>query len=218
MSELKPAVAVPWLRGVVLLLLGSAVLTLAVAFPGGVERLLTWQLPPGFYVATYVGATVLALPGTALTLAAGAWFGVGAGSVWTWLGATLGAFAAFAVARWLAADWVQQWLHRRGDRLASFSQNLTTKGFWLVLSVRLAPVFPFNLTNYALGLTPVAVRDYLLATAIGIVPGTVVYTWLGAAGRSALTGGARGSLVGALLALAALSAVPLLLKPQTPRT
>ncbi len=215
MSEVQPPA--PWLRLAVLLFLGSTVLTLAVAFPGGVERLLTWQLPPVLYVATYVGATVLALPGTALTLAAGAWFGVGAGSFWTWLGATLGALAAFAVARWLAADWVQQRLQARGNRLTQFSQNLTTQGFWLVLSLRLAPVFPFNLTNYALGLTPVAVRDYLLATAIGLVPGTVVYTWLGAAGRSALTGDARGSLVGALLALAALSAVPLFLQPRTPK-
>ncbi|MGQ9864667.1 MAG: TVP38/TMEM64 family protein [Pseudanabaenaceae cyanobacterium] len=214
LPEVKPLTTMPWLRGAVLLVLGSLVLTLAVAFPGGLERLLTWQLPPGIYVATYVGATVLALPGTALTLAAGAWFGVGAGSFWTWLGATLGAFAAFAIARWLAADWVQQRLQNRGDRLTLFSQNLQTKGFWLVLSLRLAPVFPFNLTNYALGLTQIPSRDYFLATALGIIPGTVVYTWLGAAGRSALTGEARWSLLGALLALALLSTVPLWLRPK----
>ncbi|HAN46910.1 MAG TPA: TVP38/TMEM64 family protein [Cyanobacteria bacterium UBA8156] len=208
LPEVKLPSSVPLLRGAVLFLLGSTVLTLAVAFPGVLERLLTWQLPPWIYVATYVGTTVLALPGTALTLAAGAWFGVGAGSFWTWLGATLGAFAAFAVARWLAADWVQQRLQNRSDRLTQFSQNLQGKGFWLVLSLRLAPVFPFNLTNYALGLTQIARRDYCLATAIGIIPGTVVYTWLGAAGRSALTGEARWPLIGAL------STVPLWLRPK----
>ncbi|NJK61140.1 MAG: TVP38/TMEM64 family protein [Oscillatoriales cyanobacterium SM2_1_8] len=213
--EAKPPAPVPIVRGTALILLVGTALTLAGLLPGVFERLGSWQPHPLVYLLAYVGATVLALPATALTLAAGAWFGVGAGSLWTWLGATLGAMAAFAVARWLAADWVQQQLQGRGDRLAQFSQGIAERGFWFVLSVRLAPIFPFNFTNYALGLTPVPSRDYLLATAIGIVPGTVVYSWLGAAGRSALTGETRWPLLAALLALAALSALPLWLRPKS---
>lgn len=176
----------------------------------------TWRenlglLAPLAYMLTYVVATVFAIPGSALTLASGAIFGAIQGTLWTVIGATLGATGAFLASRFFIGGKIAKRFDQ-GDRLGQLVQGLKENGFWFALSIRLAPIFPFNAVNYLFGLTPIRLSAYFFATFIGIIPGTLAYSWLGQEGAGALTGDARWQLFAALFALAALSAIPLLLK------
>ncbi len=149
------------------------------------------------FVLVYAAATALALPGSALTLAGGAVFGFALGALLNWLGATLGATAAYALARWLGRDAAHGLLGRRGaslDRLAS------EHGFLALLRLRLIPVVPFNALNFAAGFAGVRVRDYVLATALGILPGTLVYTYFASALVAGASGARRHALLNLLLA------------------
>lgn len=163
------------------------------------------------YIIIYCIATVFAIPGTILTLSSGALFGPFLGTLWTVIGATLGATGAFLVARFVAGDWARRQFEK-GEVLRQLSQGIEQDGFWFALSIRLAPVFPFNAVNYLFGLTPIKLPTYILATAIGIIPGSFAYNWLGQGGIQALNGGPPWQLVGALAALAILSAMPIVLK------
>jgi uncharacterized membrane protein YdjX (TVP38/TMEM64 family) len=209
-----------WIR----LLIGAAVIAAAIIL-FRVTPLGEWLKPsnlqalkqqlgvfaPLGYMAIYVIATIFAVPGTILTLSAGALFGPFLGTLWTVIGATIGATGAFLVARFIAGDWARRQFES-GDRLRKLSQGIEQDGFWFALSIRLAPVFPFNAVNYLLGLTPLPLSTYVLATAIGIIPGSFAYNWLGRGGLEALSGGPPWQLVGALAALAVLSAMPIVLK------
>lgn len=163
------------------------------------------------YIVIYFLATLLGVPGTILTLTAGALFGVFWGTLWTAIGATLGATGAFLVGRFIAGEWAKKQFEK-GDRLRQLSEGIEQDGFWFALSIRLAPIFPFNAVNYLLGLTPIPLPAYVLATAIGILPGTFAYTWLGEGGLAAATGRPPWQLVGALAMLAVLSTLPIVLK------
>lgn len=161
---------------------------------------------PMVFMILYALATVLFLPGSVLTLAGGALFGPVWGTLWNLTGATLGAVLAFLIARYLGADWVTR---RAGPRLARLNDGVTSEGWRFVAFVRLVPAFPFNVLNYALGLTRISLVAYVLATWIFMLPGAFAYTWLGYAGREALAGG--GDLVrNSLIALALLSTVAFL--------
>jgi uncharacterized membrane protein YdjX (TVP38/TMEM64 family) len=166
---------------------------------------------PLAYILTYITATVFAIPGTILTVTAGALFGVLESTIWTVIGATLGATAAFLVSRFFLGGAIAQ-RFSKGDRLSKLVQGLEKNGFWFALSIRLAPIFPFNAVNYLFGLTPIPLSTYFFATLIGILPGTFAYSWLGYSGMDALTGKPPWQLVAALFALAALSATPLVIK------
>jgi len=122
------------------------------------------------------------------------------------LGATLGATLAFLLARYLAADWVAR---KAGGLLKRLIEGVDAEGWRFVALVRLVPLFPFNLSNYALGLTRIPLQHYVIATLLFMVPGVVAYTWLGHAGRGALTGEADWVRYG-LFALALLAAIALL--------
>ena len=140
------------------------------------------------YVALYVLATVLFLPGSILTLGAGVLFGVVKGSVIVSVAATLGALSAFLVGRYLARDWVAARI-AGNPRFSAVDQAVAREGWKIVGLTRLSPVFPFNLLNYAFGLTSVSLRDYFWATWIGMIPGGVMYVYLGSlAGDLALLG------------------------------
>lgn len=166
---------------------------------------------PAIYLALWLVAPVLCLPGAPLGLAAGALFGPVRGSLYTLVGATAGATLAFLVARYLAGEWVAR---RASGRLGRIMQGVETEGWRFVAFVRLLPVFPFNLLNYALGLTPIRVRSYVIATFLGMLPGTVAYVYVGYTGREALAGGTALVSKGlvALGLLAAVSLVPAMLK------
>ncbi len=161
---------------------------------------------PLLFIAVYAVATVLFLPGAALTLVGGALFGPVAGTVYNLTGATLGAILAFLAARHLAADWVRQ---RAGPRLDGIMKGVETEGWRFVAFTRLVPLFPFNLLNYVLGLTRIPVVAYALATAVFMLPGAIVYTYLGYAGREALAG-SEGLLQKGFIALSLLGALAFL--------
>ncbi|MCC7326559.1 MAG: VTT domain-containing protein [Burkholderiales bacterium] len=161
---------------------------------------------PLAFIALYAAATVMFLPGSVLTLAAGALFGAVPGALYSLTGATLGATLAFLVARYLAADWVAR---RAGGRLKQLIEGVEAEGWRFVAFVRLVPLFPFNLVNYALGLTRIPLFAYAAASFVCMFPGALAYAWLGHAGRESLTGEA-GAIRNALFALALLALVAFL--------
>jgi uncharacterized membrane protein YdjX (TVP38/TMEM64 family)/rhodanese-related sulfurtransferase len=166
---------------------------------------------PLSYVAIYALATIAFVPGTIFGLAGGALFRPIRGTIFNLLGATCGATVAFLVARYLAADWIAR---KAGGRLGRLIAGVEAEGWRFVAFVRLVPLFPFNLSNYALGLTRVPLGHYVLASLVCMAPGTIGYTWLGYAGREALTGDAaavRYGLLGPGL-LVAIAFLPRLLR------
>lgn len=161
---------------------------------------------PVAFVLIYALATVLFLPGSVLTLAGGALFGPVLGTVLNLTGATLGAALAFLVSRHLASDWVAR---RTGGRLKQLIQGVESEGWRFVAFVRLVPLFPFNLLNYALGLTRIPFWHYVIASAVCMLPGAIAYTYLGYAGREAIAGG-ESLIQKILLGIALLAAVAFL--------
>lgn len=159
------------------------------------------------FVLIFAAATVLFLPGSLFGLAGGALFGPVLGTVVNLAGGTLGATLAFLVARHLAGDWVAR---RAGGRLKQVVDGVEAEGWRFVALVRLVPAVPFNLANYALGLTRIPLGQYVLATAISMIPGTAAYAWLGHAGRGALSGDDAAALRYGLLGLAVLAAIAFL--------
>ena len=163
-------------------------------------------LGPLLYMAIYAVATVLFLPGSVLTLAGGALFGPVWGTFYSLTGATVGAVAAFVIARYLASDWVS---HRASGWTRQLIEGVESEGWRFVAFVRLVPLFPFNLLNYALGLTRIGLSAYVVASYIFMLPGALAYTYLGYAGREAVAGG-EGLIRKSLIALALLAAVAFL--------
>jgi pyruvate/2-oxoglutarate dehydrogenase complex dihydrolipoamide dehydrogenase (E3) component/uncharacterized membrane protein YdjX (TVP38/TMEM64 family) len=133
---------------------------------------------PVIFVCLYVVATVLFVPGSVLTLGAGAVFGVVLGSVCVSISATLGATAAFLVGRYLAREAIARKIEKN-ETFATIDRAVADEGWKIVLLTRLSPVFPFTLLNYAFGLTRVKLSHYVLASWIGMIPGTVMYVYLG---------------------------------------
>lgn len=129
---------------------------------------------PLVFVLAYTAATTLALPGSLLTIAGGAVFGFWWGSLLNTVGANLGANAAFGLGRTLGREGIEK---LAGDRLAGLDKATARHGFIGLLTLRLIPLVPFNALNFGSGLTAMRWRDYALATVIGILPGTLVYTF-----------------------------------------
>ncbi len=161
---------------------------------------------PVIYVGLYALGTVVFAPGSLFALAGGAMFGPVFGTLFNLLGATIGAGIAFLVARYLAGDWVAT---KSGGRLKRMIAGVESEGWRFVAFVRLVPVFPFNLSNYAFGLTRIAFLPYVVTSFITMAPGALAYTWLGYAGREALGGNASAIRYG-LLALGLLAAIAFL--------
>jgi len=161
---------------------------------------------PLLLMAVYAVAAVLFLPGSVLTLAGGAFFGPVLGAFYNLTGATIGATLAFLIARYLASDLVA---NRTGGRFKKLNNGVEGEGWRFVAFTRLVPLFPFNLLNYALGLTRIKLSHYLLATYTCMLPGAIAYTYLGYAGREAV-GGGEGPIQKALLALSLLAVVAFL--------
>jgi len=133
---------------------------------------------PFVFLILYVLACVCFIPGSVLTLGAGALFGVIKGTIMVSISATLGATAAFLVGRYLARDWVARKIEKN-PKFGAIDKAVAEDGWKIVLLTRLSPVFPFNLLNYAFGLTRIRLRDYVLASWIGTLPGTVLYVYIG---------------------------------------
>ena len=131
----------------------------------------TWA--PIVFVGVYIGATALAMPGAILTLVGGAVFGLFWGTVLTTLAANTGATVAFFLARSLGRDGVER---LAGPRLRKFDDAICDYGLQCLLVLRLIPLVPFNVLNFASGLTALRWPTYAIATGLGILPGTIVYT------------------------------------------
>ena len=208
----RPTYIFPWL----LLALAAAAGIAGASSPAareGLARLLTATQDMGIQgqvlvAAIYIICCLLFLPGSIMTLAAGFLFGTGQAIVLVSIAATLGAAIAFLLGRHLLRHRVASWIQEK-PRLANLDRAVGDQGFKIVLLTRLSPAFPFNLLNFAFGLTNVRFRDYLLASWIGMLPGTVVYSWAGAAARSlsaALAGDVEGGAADRALFVAGLIA------------
>ncbi len=129
------------------------------------------------FIVIYIIATIAFIPGSALTLGAGVVFGVVWGSLYVFVGATLGAIAAFLIGRYLARNWIGKKIEGN-QKFAAIDRAVAQSGFKIVLLTRLSPLFPFNLLNYAFGITGVTLKDYVLAS-VGMIPATILYVYIG---------------------------------------
>jgi uncharacterized membrane protein YdjX (TVP38/TMEM64 family) len=178
---------------IIALVLGGRFLPIASwleAFNGWVGGLGTAGLI--VFVAVYVVAAVLFVPGSALTLGAGFVFGVAKGFVAVSIGATLGAAAAFLVSRHFARDLVSRRLAKSAN-FQAVDRAIGREGAKIVLLLRLSPVFPYNVMNYLLGLTSVRFWPYTFASWLGMLPATLLYVYLGHAGRAGLEAARSGA-------------------------
>jgi len=179
---------------VVLVLLGRVAGAALPSFAAAVERSGVWG--PIVFVLGYAAATVAFVPGSVLTLAAGAIFGLAKGTVYVLVAATLGSSIAFLVGRYLARGAVERRV-RSNPRFAAIDRAVAAEGRRFVFLLRLSPVVPFNVLNYALGLTSVRFGDYLVAS-LGMIPGTLLYVYYGKlAGDLATVAGGAGVEKGA---------------------
>jgi uncharacterized membrane protein YdjX (TVP38/TMEM64 family) len=141
-----------------------------------IARLGVWG--PVLFLVLYVAATVFFLPGSILTIGAGAVFGLARGFVVVSASATLGATAAFLVGRYVARGLVARKVERH-PKFKAIDDAVAREGWKIVALLRLSPVVPFNVLNYAFGLTRVPLRHYVLASWVGMMPGTLMYVYLG---------------------------------------
>ncbi|WP_370623487.1 TVP38/TMEM64 family protein [cf. Phormidesmis sp. LEGE 11477] len=169
------------------------------------------------FVLAHVVANAVGVPGTLLVIVGGAVYGLWWGTLWSVAGASLGAIAAFCLARYLFFERFKAHFYHK-PVFKKLNTALCTNALFCVLTIRFSPISPFNVVNFAFGLSPVPIRAYALGTFIGIIPGTLVYTWLGVTGASALEGDSILPLVVCLLMLMMLSALPLIIRrsQQTP--
>ncbi|HTL16181.1 MAG TPA: TVP38/TMEM64 family protein [Patescibacteria group bacterium] len=155
---------------------------------------------PVFFVLVYVLATILLVPGSVLSLGAGALFGVLLGSLLVSLGSIAGATCAFLLGRYVARDWVAKKVEGH-SRFGAIDRAAAVEGWRIVLLARLSPLFPFTLLNYAFGLTTISLGQYVLGSAIGMIPGTVMYVYFGSLARTGMGDQHRTSVQWALYIL-----------------
>lgn len=191
----SPANKLKLLLGILLLI----TLVIAAKFlnlQGLLKNALDWIASLGYwgpvaFTLTYILATVLFIPGSLLTLGAGVLFGVIGGSICVSIAATLGATCAFLVGRYLTRDWVSQQIEGN-QKFQAIDRAVAREGWKIVLLTRLSPIFPFNLLNYAFGVTQVSLKDYFFASWMGMIPGTVMYVYLGSLAGSLAAVGVQG--------------------------
>src|SRR5271157_1645112 len=160
------------------------------------RRALRWTaglgpLGPLVFIAIYILACVMLIPGSILTIGAGVVFGLVRGSIYVSIAATLGATCAFLIGRYFARGWVAAKIEAN-PKFKAIDEAVAREGWKIVGLTRLSPVFPFNLLNYAFGLTRVSIRDYFFASWVGMLPGTVMYVYIGSlSGDLARAAGAK---------------------------
>jgi uncharacterized membrane protein YdjX (TVP38/TMEM64 family) len=156
------------------------------------QQSLVWVQSLGFwapvaFIVIYNLATILFIPGSILTLGGGVLFGAFWGSFYVFVAATLGAIFAFLIGRYLSRDWVSRKIEKY-PKFKAIDRAVAKEGLKIVFLTRLSPIFPFNLLNYAFGVTQVSLKDYILGS-IGMIPGTILYVYIGSlAGDIAMIG------------------------------
>lgn len=139
------------------------------------------------FILIYIIATTLLISGAILTLGAGLIFGIIKGSILVSIGSTLGATASFLIGRYLLRNWVEKQIEKQPN-FKAIDAAVAKEGWKIVGLTRLSPLFPFVFLNYAFGVTKVSLKDYVLASWIGMMPGTVMYVYIGYIGKSASQG------------------------------
>ncbi len=190
-AKAKEAKSIPWWKWAI----GVAVLAALVAgwfllpvkewieaFQHWIEGFGAWGY--GLFAAVYIVGTVLLIPVSVLTVVAGLAFGLAIGFPLVVVSATIGATLAFLIARFLVRKRVQDAVSGR-PKFKALTAAVSEGGWKIVALLRLSPVLPFNLQNYFYGITEIALLPYMAATFVGIMPGTLLYTYLGAAGKAA---------------------------------
>jgi uncharacterized membrane protein YdjX (TVP38/TMEM64 family) len=160
-------------------------------------------IAPLVFIACYAVSAVFLMPGLLFTLAGGVLFGPAYGTFYNLVGATIGATLAFLTARYIAYDWVTK---RMGNRLRQLVTGVEKEGWRFVALTRLVPIFPFNLLNYAFGLTNIRLSHYIITSFIFMAPSGAAYTYLGYAGREVAAGG-EDVIKKVLLAIAVIAAI-----------
>ncbi|BDA70307.1 hypothetical protein CAL7716_044730 [Calothrix sp. PCC 7716] len=164
----------------------------ALNFQSLLQQALRWVqslgvLGPIAFMVIYNLATILFIPGSVLTLGGGVLFGVFWGSIYVFIAATIGATVAFLIGRYLSRDWVSKQLEKY-PKFQAIDSAVAREGWKIVFLTRLSPLFPFNLLNYAFGITQVSLKDYILGSS-GMIPGTIIYVYIGSlAGDIAMIG------------------------------
>lgn len=201
----------------IVLIAGLIVLGRVFDVPTYLRMAMEWIRDLGFlgafvFIGLYATTTVLLIPGTIPTLAAGAIFGIAQGTVYVSLGSTLGATLAFFVGRYLARDWVASKLASKPN-FAAIDEAIGREGWKIIGLLRLSPVIPFSLSNYFYGVTKVKPLGYVLASWIGMLPGTVMYVYIGGLLGMAAGGGGMttGQMVMMAVGLAATVAVTIMI-------
>jgi uncharacterized membrane protein YdjX (TVP38/TMEM64 family) len=141
------------------------------------------------FIIIYMVATVFFFPASILTLGAGIIFDIFFGSLYVFIAASIGASLAFLVGRYIARGWVEKRIEGN-PRFKAIDQAVAEEGMKIVLLTRLSPIFPFNLLNYAYGLTKVTFQDYVIGT-LGILPGTIMYVYVGSLAKDLATLGSE---------------------------
>lgn len=177
---------------------------------------------PLLFVAARTAGSIVFVPGSIMAFAAGMLFGPLWGAAYNLVASTAGALAAFGIARYLAPAWIADHVAGHG-RLQRLAEGIRANGWKFVAFVRIVPLFPYNIVNYAFGLTPVRFVEYAWASALFMIPADVAYVYLGFAGREALSGNSRAWVLalGAFGALVCLATIPTLYKlygTRKPRT
>jgi uncharacterized membrane protein YdjX (TVP38/TMEM64 family) len=196
----------PWLKLAIALAALGALIALGRFAGGRIDEFRVWiaglgAIGPVVFIAAYALGVVAFLPGAALTLAGGAIFGVVRGSALVFVAAVLGSTSAFLIARYLARGFVEQRLAGNAQ-FAAIDRAIGRQGRKIVFLLRLSPVFPFSLGNYALGLTRVSLPDYVLAAA-GMLPGTLLYVYVGSLASDVAAAAASGGAEAGRTALTA---------------
>ncbi|GAB4195763.1 MAG: hypothetical protein Fur006_42580 [Coleofasciculaceae cyanobacterium] len=175
---------------------------LAVFFLGGIDprSLEVWLERAGIwaplsYIALYTVATLLILPSTALNLTGGAIFGPWLGTLWTSIAAIIAAVVSFAFTRTVGRETIAR---RLAGRWQAMDAEMHQGGLFYMFAIRLLPIIPYGLVNFAAGLTSIRFRDYLLGTVLGTVPGILPFVMLGSSGLQAMKTGNIWPLMGTL--------------------
>ena len=138
------------------------------------------------FVLVYILACIFLIPGSPLTVGAGAVFGFWTGLILVSVGSTLGSVAAFLISRYLARGFIEKKIDK-SHKFSAMDMAIKREGWKIIFLARLSPIIPFFLLNYALGLTKIRLRTYIISSWAGMIPGTVLYTYIGSLGKTILT-------------------------------
>lgn len=185
--------SIKWLV-VVLVIIALTILTAVLPVKEWIRQFVAWvqQLGPAgvvIFIIAYALATVLFLPGWIFTVSAGLIYGIVGGTLVALTGAVIGATLAFLVARYFLRQNIEE-LTRKNPRFRAIDEAIGKNGWKIIGLLRLSPLVPFNLSNYFYGITSVSFPAYVAVSAIGMIPGTLLYAYLGAIGQAGISGGA----------------------------